>query len=261
MEQHSPVNQMPSRPEPTNASADDLVIEVAHCRLRVEERTWAFAEQNKDEIDWCWAIESRDNPQFFNGTVMLLANWANRDGFEGVLLPSEFKSVLYWRHLNFPETGVRDGFGSALIETSDGAIILGRQKPGNLNSGKTYLPGGFIDPRDCDDDGFVDIAASVQREVLEETGLTENDLTRDPDRYTIAFSGPHVSIAVRLIAKATADQIIPTVQQHIAQQSDPELEDVTAVFTSQDLDRLDTPRYARTVLHHWLAKKQLRQAR
>ncbi len=117
---------------------------------------------------------------------MLASHSLGADRFEGQLMPVEFKSFLYWKEHGYPDTSVRDTFGSALIRSAEGHILLGRQRAGNINAGLAYLPGGFIDGRDVAADGSIDIAASVAREVAEETGLGAGDIERMPGFY------PHV---------------------------------------------------------------------
>ena len=124
---------------------------------------------------------TQSNPRYFNGVVHLVDD-VRLDGDSASMLRfvrTDFKSYLFWRDQGFPEAGVLDGFGSALIRSSDGHMMLGRQRAGNVNAGLAYPPAGFIDEQDVEADGSIDIAGSVAREVSEETGIDAAALVRD----------------------------------------------------------------------------------
>lgn len=158
----------------------DGVTKLSSCVMQVNSQRWVFAETNAAEIDAQWSDAQRANPNYFNGVVYLVDGVTLSDGeLHASLLRTDFKSYLYWRHSGFPKTGVLDGFGSALIRTQDGHIMLGRQRMGNVNGGQAYAPAGFIDGQDVDADGFVHIERSALREASEETGLDSSVLEKE----------------------------------------------------------------------------------
>jgi ADP-ribose pyrophosphatase YjhB (NUDIX family) len=178
------------------AYSADRVVPISECRLRATSDSWTYATANSELIETSWRRAVADNPQFFNGVVHLIDGLSLEDGLlDARLVRTDFKSYLFWREAGFPQAGVLDGFGSALIRSSDGALVLGRQRAGNVNGGLAYLPGGFIDARDVDGDGAIDIAASVARELLEETGLTAPVVKAQPG-FIVTQTGAHVSLAV-----------------------------------------------------------------
>lgn len=228
---------------------------VEDCNLTVSDAVWAFASQNAEAIDAHWQHCTEENPSYFNGTIYMLADHAIAGGiFSGTLLPVEFKAFLYWKENGQTGTAACDVFGSALIRSGDGAILLGRQRAGNLNAGLVYLPGGFIDPRDADAEGCVDIRASVLREVEEETGLLACTLAVS-DGYLITTVGRQVSIAVELIGDGEAARLMAFMRDAVAHEAAPELEEIVAVRTLADLDPLPMPDYAAVLLRHVLAGK------
>lgn len=228
----------------------DRVLRIQAARLRAGDGAWPWAIARSADIDRHWVKESARNNNYFNGAIHLI------DGFQldeaaatatARLLKTDFKSYLYWRDMGFPDAGILDGFGSALIRSSDGAYVLGRQRPGNINAGLAYLPGGFIDPRDVDSDGTIDIRASVAREVHEETGLGSAELAPQ-DGYVLTCHGPLVSFAVPYQSTLSADELVARIGVHIASESDPELSEAVAVRRPADLTVLPMPEHARRLM-------------
>lgn len=209
---------------------------------------WRFAIDNQRAIDSHWQKRAAEMPGFFNGTIYMLASHEMAEGrFAAVLRPVEFKSFLYWRETGYPDAGLIDVFGSALIRSVEGHVLLGRQRAGNVNSGLSYLPGGFIDGRDVAEDGSVDIAASILREVWEETGIDPADLERVPG-FILTQSGPQVSIAVELRSPLRSDDLRAAMLAAIAREADPELDDIVVVRSGADIASIPMPRYATALL-------------
>lgn len=229
------------------------VMFVEACDLTVSDAVWAFAIENADAIDAHWQRATLANPSYFNGRIYVLAQSRMEDGvFSGRLIAAEFKAFLFWKETGQTDTTICDVFGSALIRSGDGAILLGRQRAGNLNAGLVYLPGGFIDPRDRDDEGRVDIRASVLREVEEETGLRARTLAVS-EGYLVTTVGQQVSIAVELVGDRDAVGMMAFMREAVAHEAAPELEEIVAVRTLADLDLLPMPEYAQVLLRHVLA--------
>jgi ADP-ribose pyrophosphatase YjhB (NUDIX family) len=226
----------------------DSVARVTGVVLRTSDRHWDYARTHAVAIDEGWLRASTDNPNFFNGVIHLIDEMEITGGLlQARLLRTDFKSYLHWREAGFPQSGVRDGFGSALILSSDGAILLGRQREGNVNGGLAYLPGGFIDARDVDAEGHIDIAASIARELAEETGLGAAGVTALPG-FIVTQTGAHVSIAVTYRATETAEALKTRIEKFIAADSASELTEMVVIRCIKDLDGLAMPAYARVLL-------------
>ncbi|MBK9078226.1 MAG: NUDIX domain-containing protein [Hyphomicrobium sp.] len=226
----------------------DAVYVIDRCTLTGHDAPWPFARANAAEIEAAWHTALAANPHFFNGVVYLVDGLAI-DGLalDARLLRTDFKSYLYWRGKGFPESGVRDGFGSALIVASDGAILLGRQRAGNVNGGLAYLPGGFIDGRDVANDGSIDIAASIVRELQEETGLTAEDVVVQPG-YLVTVNGAHVSIAKTFRSTLNGAMLGRKIESHLASDPASEFESIVIVRSVGDLEGLAMPPYARLLV-------------
>lgn len=217
------------------APIDTQVRRVARCRITVAPHRWAFAEVHAADVAAHWQEQTAANPAYFNGTVLMLAACRfEGDSLVATAFRTEFRNYLYWRNRGFPDRSIVDGFGSAIVRARDGGVLLGRQRSGNVNTGLCYLPGGFIDERDVAADGSIDIAASVAREVREETGLGADDLALEPG-FVATRTGPHLSIGVVFRSGLDSDALRRAVLAHIAADPDGELESVRLVHRLADL--------------------------
>jgi len=234
------------------AAAEGRSIRIARCALCVGAQAWPFAEAHEREIAAHWKRAVAERPKLFDGTVYMLGAAAlKQDAFCGTLLATDFKSFLYWRDHDFPDRSVRDAFGSAVIRSSEGHVLLGRQTSGNLNAGFAYPPGGFIDGRDVSG-GAVDIEASIARELCEETGLEPGELKRAPG-YLLTSAGTSVSIAIEWRSPLAAEDLRERMLSHIRHQPAPELADVVIVSRPDEIDAGTMPAYARSLLSHLLS--------
>jgi hypothetical protein len=223
--------------------------------LTVVDRGWPFAEAHKAEIDAHWQNARAINPSYFNGVVYLVAEVLSvGNEVHANLVRSEFKSYLYWRSLGFPEAGVIDGFGSALIRSSDGHYLLVLQRPGNVNHGLAYLPSGFIDERDVLSGGTIDIERSVEREVAEEIGEAAAGLERE-EGIIVTRCGAQLCFAVPYYLPKTAEEFAAALEAHNASLDDPELEGVIPVGRLEDLAPLQIHPYARLLLEALLVAR------
>ena len=233
----------------------DGVERLESCTLTVGPGRWAYAEQHAAAIDTHWAKRHADNPAMFDGTLFVLGDGRMENGhFSGMLVRTSFKRLLYWKDHGYPDTSVRDVFGSALITSCEGHVILGRQAAGNLNAGLAYLPGGFIDQRDLGDDGRVDLEASVAREVREETGLSPDELQRVPG-FIATHAGALTSIAVAYRSPSTSAELSARIRAHIASEVQSELSEPVVIRSGADLEGLGMPIYASVLLAHLFATK------
>ncbi len=229
-------------------SRQDRVEWVTACRLAVSGEGWPFADAAEAEVAAHWARRSAESDKLFNGQIVLATGYDLRDRrFSAKFITTEFRKFLYWREHASPDTGVFDTFGTALIVSSEGDAILGRQRPGNINAGLAYPPGGFIDRRDLAASGEIDIDASIAREITEETGIDAAVLSREPG-YLLTFTGQQISIAAVFRCPWTSSETQNRIRAHIATEADPELEEIVVVTETTDLDKLAMPHYARVLL-------------
>lgn len=243
---------------PTNSLAaieemepGDGVVRVTACALKLAARRWHYQTDQAAAIERHWQARLLERPQMFNGVVHLLdEGLCGTDGFSGELLATDFKSYLHWRDAGFPAAGVRDAFGSALIRSAEGYVLLGRQRAGNINAGLAYLPGGFIDARDVTSAGTIDIAASILRELHEETGQLPVDFHIVPG-FLLTRWQALMSFALELVSPLPADALRQRIMEHIAADPHSELVDAVIVRSTAEAREAGVHPYA-GVLLEWL---------
>lgn len=228
--------------------SEDRLAFAERCILHVRPGPWEFAQQHAAEILDHWLRRKAENPVLFNGVIHVLLDWALVDGtFQGAFCRTDFRSFLYWRDTGYRGSTAWDCFGSALLRSSEGHVLLGRQRPGNINAGLAYLPGGFIDPRDVDSDGAIHIDSSILREVSEETGLGSAELIRAPG-YQLIVAGRLVSIVAELRSELVAGDLRQRILDHIAGDRNPELNDAVIVKSRHDITEDGMPHYTKVLL-------------
>ncbi len=223
------------------------VHRVQKCSIRCGAASWPFASQEESAIRCHWSQRSAENPKFFNGCVYIMISGALRQGhIEGRLAATDFAASLYWRETGYRDRTVVDCFGSAIFLGSDGALIYGRQTPGNVNAGMIYPPGGFIDRRDIGSSGAVDFDGSVAREVMEETELDPAGLLRDGG-YLVTRDGPLLSIGVIYRLAVPGEVFCAQINARLARGAAPELEALVTLDRAADAAAHAMPGYARRI--------------
>ncbi len=226
---------------------EDRSLRIAQCELGVSPEPWPFAEDRRAEIAAHWQSAIAERPALFDGTVFMLRSGAlEGQVFRGTFVRTDFKSFLFWRESGYADTSVRDGFGSAVIRSGEGYVLLGRQMRGNVNGGLAYPPGGFIDARDVSGER-IDIEASIARELIEETGLDCAKLARAPG-YLLTRAGPLVSIGIEWRSPLAAEALREEMLKHVRSQSEPELADIVIVRSCAEIDADMMPRHAVALL-------------
>lgn len=204
-----------------------------------------------------WQKRLRETPALFNGTVFVMTprtGAAAAPGgapLDGQLHAVEFRTFLYWREVAWPP-GVIDAFGSAILISAEGHIVLGTAGPETINSGSAYFFGGFLDPRDIGPDGIADIAGSTARELQEETGLVVG-LDVDPaPGFVIANSARQVSFGVVYRAREQTEALIGRIHRHLRYENDLEIKSLKIVRSRADATDPTIQPFTRAVIGHLL---------
>ncbi len=236
-----------------------MILSLTGVNLVRGEGDWPLSPELRSRVDDHWQRVVADNPRLWNGRVLgtVAPGWPGgiSVGDDGVLagtaLEGDFASFLAWRDWGFPEIGLRNLFGSALVLSSDGALLFGVMSAVTANPGKVYPPGGSLEPRDVLPDGRVDVLGSIALELHEETGLDIGD--GEPVALLAAFDGPRVSVARAVRFAATARDLEEAVRAHLAAGPDPELAGIAVIRSPADLPGPDRcPPYAAALATHLL---------
>jgi 8-oxo-dGTP pyrophosphatase MutT (NUDIX family) len=238
-----------------NVGGGGQVERVLDCQLVVAGNDWAFAREQAGAIDAHWRKRLVTHPGYFNGVVYAMAEGKRAVAggvFSAAMVATDFKSFLYWKEAGYPGAGIRDAFGSAIVRSREGHVLLGRQSGGKLNSGQAYLPGGFIDQRDVAADGTIDIGASIARELMEETGLTADEVQAVPG-FRIISIGHQVSMAREFRSGLSAEDLRGLILSRIGGDADAELMDIVIVRSLNDISGANVPAYTALALKHVFA--------
>jgi 8-oxo-dGTP pyrophosphatase MutT (NUDIX family) len=158
-----------------------------HTRWEKSEQAPPAEVQTVIDREWEHAL-ARPNVKLFDGPMCRLQSWraAPDGGLELVLGPTSYKHFL-GTNMRRPELADRFGPGvlanpvgvSAIVETADGFLLLGRR-----NASVAYYPGrihpfaGSLEPVDAGGGSTgPDPFAAVMRELAEELAVTPADVT------------------------------------------------------------------------------------
>jgi 8-oxo-dGTP pyrophosphatase MutT (NUDIX family) len=210
-----------------------VIHRVTTLDLAVRPSLWPFALARRADIDAHFAREQRARP-IWNGRVLLARSPVFTEGrFSADFFETDFASFLAWRDWGFPDSDIFNGFGMGALRSADGAFVLGEMGQHTSNAGRIYFPSGTPDLDDIRD-GAVDIAGSVAREVLEETGLSEADYTASP-HWDCVVSGTAIAMIRILRVDMPGEALRARIEANLARQRQPELSAIHLVRGTGDL--------------------------
>ena len=111
-----------------------------------------------------------------------------------------------------------------------------------VNAGRVYFAAGTPDQSDMRDDGSVDLATSLTRELVEETGLSETDYRVD-DKWIVVQHWPTVAMMRPVILDVPADKGAEGIMTQVARQAEPELKGLKIVRGPDDIDPRTMPQF------------------
>ncbi len=211
------------------------ILAVDRLDFRLRPMAWAFAETRRAEIAEHFRKARAARPALWNGRVLLMHEHTVSGGvFGGAYFETDFSAFLAWRDWGCPDPSVSNAFAQAVIRSGDGAFLLGVMGEQTANAGKIYFPSGTPDPSDLVGD-TVDLAGNLMRELTEETGLTECEVTLQPG-WTVVLGGPAVALMRTVQASESAEALRARILAHLAGEAEPELADIRIVRSRADLD-------------------------
>jgi hypothetical protein len=213
---------------------DTEIIAIDRVDIAVEPLSWAFSVARREEIGRHFAQRQRRQPALWNGRVLLLNRYTIRDGvLRGVCFETDYASFLAWRDWDFADPEVFNIFAAAALRGADGGYLVGEMAPHTANAGRLYFPCGTPDPKDLRA-GALDLAASLGRELLEETGITIGTLAAEPGWSFVRDRG-FLALLKPLAAPQSADELRSQIVNYLAREVQPEFSDIRIVRDPADL--------------------------
>lgn len=211
------------------------VLPISGVDIRFVPGAWPMPEVLRASVPARWAAMLEENPHLWDGRILGVSPPVI--GEDGILRSEAredaFSAFLTWREAGFTEMGIRNLFGSALVVSADGFLILGVMGEDTANAGRIYPPGGSLEPRDVLEDGRVDVARSTEIELTEETGLDAADARLG--NLVAVLDGPRVSIGRAFHFDASADELVARIRANLDLQEHRELADVVALKRASDV--------------------------
>jgi 8-oxo-dGTP pyrophosphatase MutT (NUDIX family) len=235
------------------SGAPPQVTAVRAFDARVADKPWPWAEDNAEEIARHWRQRVAERPGLFDGRVLIARELAIEGGvLESRHMVVPFSALLYWRDRAFPEAGACNVFGSAVVVSSDGAVLLGRMGAHTANAGQSYFPAGTPDLDDVQGKKL-DIEGSILRELEEETGLRPDQVRPSGQRWLVR-DGAIACCARRIDADLSARELADLTRAHLLRETEPELDGITLLHRQSNADPLTIPAYARALLGELLPR-------
>ncbi len=224
------------------------LLRVRELDARYEPQAWPWAEANAEAIAQHWTKRIAEQPRMFNGKVLLMRDLRVEDDcFRATYFDVDFAAFLAFKEFGFPDPEVANGFAMGALRAADGAFVLGVMGAHTANRGRIYFPAGIPDRSDLTDDGRVDLAGSVVRELREETGLADGEFTVGTG-WTVVRDGASVAymrpVGLPHDAQTARERILACIRA----QSDPELDDLVIARGPADIDEARMPRFLQAYL-------------
>ncbi|MDP3526186.1 MAG: NUDIX hydrolase, partial [Hoeflea sp.] len=123
---------------------ENQVFSLDAVRLSVDpaEHPWRLVDQAAIEAHW--AREQVERPFLYNGTILLHRGLRLDEGvISGISHRAPYAAILHWVKTQ-PQADVWHLFGSAVMLSADGAMMLIRMAARTANAGKVYAPAGTL---------------------------------------------------------------------------------------------------------------------
>ena len=237
--------------------SETRIFEVAELDFKLSPREWAFARDRAAEIREHWEDRKAAQPSLFNGRVLLLGWHRFETRADGALalragcFETDYAAFLAWRDFGDAGDEVCNGFSMAALQSADGAFLLGEMAAHTASAGAIYFAAGTPDRQDVFGDR-VDLAASVTRELEEETGISASETAYGPG-WTVVHAPPRIACMKVMRLPVRAEAAKARIERFLASETKPELARMHIVRGVADLD----PRmheFTRAFLTHALAQ-------
>jgi 8-oxo-dGTP pyrophosphatase MutT (NUDIX family) len=224
------------------------LVEVSGVSAKLQPFDWPFARDRRDEIDAIWARRIAAQPKLFNGQVLIQHHAETAHGIHrAAYCFTDYASFVAWRDLGWPGEPMKNGFAMAALRSADGAFLLGRMGAHTVNAGMTYFAAGTPDADDVLPDGTVDLAGSLVRELMEETGLRRDEFTVK-DAWTLAMEPFRTAYLRETRVPWRVDEALSIMNARLKDAPDQELSGIVAVRGTDSILHDSTPDFAKVYM-------------
>ncbi|PTM42282.1 hypothetical protein [Bosea sp. 124] len=229
---------------------DGGIVRLQRVEAQIEAYDWVFARENDAAIAGHWAKISDGKAGMFNGRILLQHRAVIADGiFRAGYFETDYAAFIAWRDFGLPGPSIRNGFAMGALRAADGAFLCGRMGGHTANAGMVYFAAGTPDRSDLREDGTVDLAGSVVRELWEETGLTEAEISVG-EGWDAVFTPGRVAFMRPVTVPLPAEEARALMLSRIATQEDQELDDIVILRSAADCDRYRMGVFMKPYLAH-----------
>jgi hypothetical protein len=234
------------------SSATDIEIAaLERAEIRLAPFAWPFAATRRDEIAAHFADLQRRRSGVWNGRVLLLKDYVVESrALRGMCFEIDYAALCAWRDWGFPDAGVYNVFATVALRSADGAFLLGEMAASTANAGLVYFPCGTPEPADVDAEGFLDLAGSVGRELLEETGLAIGETNAKPG-WTMVREHCYLALVKEVASPLGAAALGERVMAHIGREQRPEFVGVRFVRSPADFGPAMPGFVTAFLTHYW----------
>jgi 8-oxo-dGTP pyrophosphatase MutT (NUDIX family) len=213
---------------------DGAIIRLTEIDATLGDHDWAFPREQRAAIDAFWAKRQAGAPAMFDGRVLLQhEGYAAGDIFRAKYFETSYSSFLAWLQMGVPGRLPRNGFAMAALRASDGAFLLGKMAENTANAGKVYFAAGTPDLEDVTSDGRVDLAGSVTRELMEETGLRLDEV-RVGTGWTAVFAEKRIAFMREVAIDMPAHEVRLLILERMKTLHEEELSDIVIIRSMAD---------------------------
>ena len=233
------------------------ILDVAELDLTLEAFDWPFSRERAADIAAHWEARRAATPALWDGRVLMMHRheFATRaDGrtvLKGAFFETNFSHYLAWRDFRVVDKSVCNGFSMAALKSRDGAFLLGEMGPHTSTAGRIYFPSGTPDAKDVFGDR-VDLAASVARELYEETGIAAEETMSD-EGWIVVYSPPYVACMKIVRVDATAQALAARIGAFLAGEPEPELARMHIARCAADIDPRRSPEFIKDFVDYAFA--------
>lgn len=227
-----------------------MISTISQTNVRLVPGDWPFAVERRADINAHWATVIAKNPHLWNGQIFIARNLRLADNaLAAEMYQTDFTAFIAWRDWGFPDATAFNIFGSSVVASRQGAVILGRMGPRTARPGFFVLPGGSLDHADLKLDGTFDIIGSTIRELKEETGLQASQAK--PAGQFVTLCGQRVSLNCMFQFDIDTNDLLAAIKEQVAAMAEQEFDNIIAVTKPRELEKLKLDDYTRAALEQY----------